>query len=226
MYGNLITWINVEGPKSALRIQRILRKIMLLKSIRGKNKAKLSLALYIKACRIFYIWRMQVTQCNELTLNSGHYKFQELKSENPAGYFKYLKRREKYIEESLSNFETPRIINNNQIKLSSLKILSKSIIGKKIFWAWRSKIYKRKIIRKFARLYWRKKTLVKCIRYIYDKSTINKVGKRSEEVAVNYEELKLCKKVFNTLKQLSIKRKNLKKTVHSKSQYTLNRKFH
>jgi len=195
---------------------------MKLKSLKGHNKARLALVLYIRACRCFYLWRMRSTQCNDLTVNSRHLKFQSLNIQ--SAYFKFLKRQEVYRKEPLEAFDTPRLVEtkmiHEQVKLSSLKILSKLIKAKKIFWEWRTRAYKRKTMSKLGRLFWRKKCLIKLLRYLYDISRIKKVNNYLE---TKCNSITLYKKVFIGLKQHLSKRKNIKHIIHSRSQQKLTR---
>eukprot|EP00826_Nyctotherus_ovalis_P051594 TRINITY_DN6454_c0_g1_i1.p1 TRINITY_DN6454_c0_g1~~TRINITY_DN6454_c0_g1_i1.p1 ORF type:complete len:167 (-),score=20.92 TRINITY_DN6454_c0_g1_i1:124-624(-) len=160
---------------------------------------------------------MRDTQCNSLTVSSVHSKFRPLHSQSV--YFRFLSRQESYRRELVEGFETPRMLEENvmhrQVRLNSLKILSKLIMGKRVFWEWRVRVYRKNVMAKFARLFWRKKSLVKLLRYLYDLSKIKKVNKCLE---VKCNAIKLYKKVFNGFKKHLSKRKNIKRLIYSKSQ--------
>ena len=197
----------------------MMRSVLILKSMRGKNNARYALSLYVKACTYFYLWRMQTTQCNCLTLNSVHLKYKLL--EEQAGYFLFLKRQYQYndcIPEAYltQRYESKRPL-SEQVRLNSLKEVSKSIKMKKMFWGWRVRAYKRKIAMKLSKLYWRKKTLVKLITYFKDLTRIKKVHAKSHKIAKKYCLIQLYKKALVVLYNYSRKRIQLKRFMHNRS---------
>eukprot|EP00826_Nyctotherus_ovalis_P013716 TRINITY_DN13748_c0_g1_i10.p2 TRINITY_DN13748_c0_g1~~TRINITY_DN13748_c0_g1_i10.p2 ORF type:complete len:132 (+),score=41.65 TRINITY_DN13748_c0_g1_i10:608-1003(+) len=113
--------------------------------MRGRNNGRLALALYTKASSHFCLWRMRTSQCNLLTANSCHLNFKLLESN--CDYFKFLERQELYGDRMGEVLCTQRFSGEScgEVGLSLVKEVSKRIGVKKVFWAWRAKVHKRKM---------------------------------------------------------------------------------
>jgi len=188
---------------------------MTLKSIRGKNKVKVSLKFFIQSCYCFYLWRMRSTQCNRLTINSLHLKFKLLEQDQPKNYFKFLQRQLEYSEEPPNDFITPRYP-KAPIHLHSLKTLSKRIKYKKLLYVWRVLTYKRKLSIKLGMLYWRKKYLVKIFSFMEKLMRLKKTYELSQKNAIRYYYLILSKRVLHYLKEylIRLKKQRSRRSLH------------
>lgn len=196
------------------------RKVVLLRSLGMRNRNKLTLQYYLKACYSFYMWRYRSSQCNELTLNTCHNKFQILEETNaenlPENYFKFLARQEKYLEEDNNVLPTPRYILNSRetmrkfVKLYSLKKISCLVKAKKVLQAWRALPNQRVVSNKLAALYWRKKTLVNHFTYLKNVNAMNKALSASLNAARKYYRARLAKKILLKIADSTKRRKALR----------------
>ncbi len=206
-------------PVRALRGEWLLslqRRVVLMHTVGQRNKVKLALMLFLRASYCFYLWRMRNSQCNELTVNSSHARFQVLPADcqgkDPAGYFRFLARREQYVAESEECLPTPRYVigqvaGQKYVRLDALRTVARLGRCKQMFSAWRARAARGKVMRKFVQLYLRKKVLFRHFEYMRKLAGMRRVVEASLGAAARYHKIRLAKNGLLGLKTHTRRRK-------------------